>query len=194
MELYLESVNPYPEINQRGSDIAYRRVDSMLRALGLQHAAMRGIHTHRIITASIVIWRNTGQPLEAIAAEMTLSEIKSGLHILTQQLTVLRKQLTHETLLLTLRKTDIPNQYPEVVLGHTAPNEQILSQLMTEFQTQNMPMVQRMSMGASTLRFETMEEVTSHTAAFFHKVPILFKLLFFGSIVAFYYVIYLFAK
>lgn len=194
MELHVESVNSYPEISREESDIAYRRVDSMLRALGLQHAALRGIHTYRIVTASLVIWRTTGQPLEAIAADMTQKEIKNGLQRLTQQLPELSEQLTEETLLLTLQKTGIPNKYPEVLLGYADTDAFVLEQLDAEFQTQNMPMVQRMSMGASTLRFETMEEVTSHTAAFFQKYPILTKLLPIVMIIAFYYVIYLFAR
>jgi hypothetical protein len=105
----------------------------------------------------------------------------------------LGRKISDEKLLLALSKTDIPNMHPDVILGHNAPNEAILKEMILKFRSQNMPSVQRMSMGASTLRFETIEEVTSQTAALFNKIPFVRQLVsvFFAAI--FFYIIYLFA-
>jgi len=190
----METLSEYPELNEAESDIAYRRVDAMLRAFGLEHAAIRGGQTHRILRTSIDIQRKSGQPLEAIAAARVFEELTSGLAQLTSHLSELGDALSEEKLLLALRKTDIPRKHPQVLLGSESATPAELEALVATYRTQNMPEVKRMSMGAPTIRFETIEEVTSTTYALIERVPLLNKLVPLGIAAGFLFVMYTFAQ
>jgi len=190
----MASVIQNPEINKTSTDIAYRRIDSLLRAYGLQHAAIRGLQTQRILSTAIAIQRNTQEPLEAIAAKEVFKEMQSGLSQLSEHLPELGETRSTEKLLLALRQTDIPKTNPQILLGNEAPDAPHLTRLTETYRIQNMPEVKRMSMGAPTLRFESLEEVTEQTSALFDRFPILRKLVPVAMTALFVFLIYTFAK
>lgn len=190
----MESIITDETLNSPEVDIAYRRVDALLRSFGLQHSAIRATQAQRILTESLVIKFAKGGALEAIAADKVFQEISHGLRRLKEDLAPLEDGLSNEKLLLALYKTDIPKKHPYVLLGHESASSDELQQVHAAYRSQNMPEVRRRSMGAPTIRFETIEEMASQTQAVFERLPLLSRLLPLGLVAVFFFIIYSFAR
>ena len=71
----METLVVGPRLSSNAANVAYRRIDALLRAYGIQHAAVRGVHTHRILREALGTPGGAETPLEATAARIVLDEV-----------------------------------------------------------------------------------------------------------------------
>ncbi len=177
MELHLVNLQRGIGLNTTEADIAYRRVDAILRAHGIDHAAIRGAHTQRIVTQAVQANHSASQQLESVAAEQLLNELQRGFEQITASIQRGDASINRNRLLIALPKTKIPTDHPEALLGLDKLTAEESNALHRAYYTQTSPALKRSSMGASALRFESIDEVTSQTIALFEKLPLLKKAL-----------------
>lgn len=183
-----------PGLKTPEADIAYRRIDAILRAYGVQHAALRGLHTQRLLVEAVEQQPRTDKPLEAIAAGLLLLELQTGLTHLTVLLSDETASVNRDRLLIAVKKTLIPANYPDVLLGHAQLDDAEAEALRLAFHTQNKLVLKRSSMGAPTLRFESIDGLTSRVIDFLDRIPYLMRALPVAGIGLILIVIYHFAK
>lgn len=181
-------------LNTTEADIAYRRVDAILRAHGIQHAAIRGAHIQRIVTEAVQAKHPASQQLETVAAEMLLKELQLGFEQIGASIQRGDVTVDRNRLLTALRKTSIPANHPEALLGIDELTADESNALQRAYYTQTSPALKRSSMGASALRFESIDEVTSQTIAIFEKLPLLKKALPWLGVGLIIFLVYQFAK
>lgn len=172
MELFMESIKRVSYCSD-ANDIAYDRVNALLRAFGIQSSSIRSTEAQRILAAAVQTESTSSQPLETIVAETVYREIHKSLNTLSSLLSESSEGASHEKLLLALKLTNIPHKHPQVILGVDLPTEEELVILKQVYRRQNFPKVKRSSMGPSALRFESIDEMTTQTSALLTRFPAL---------------------
>jgi hypothetical protein len=190
----METIGQRQDLNTTEADTAHRRVDAILRAYGVQHAAFRGIQTQRILTTALNQKTDSPKPLESVAAQIVLHELQAGLEKLGESIASEDAAINSHRLLIALKKTPIPLDYPDAILGHAPlPSDQI-NALRSLYNIQNRPALKRSSMGAPKLRFESIDGMTSQAVALFDKIPFSKNALALLGIVLVFFLVYFYAK
>ncbi|WP_269522792.1 hypothetical protein [Coraliomargarita parva] len=185
-----------PRIQQADTDLAYQRVEAILRAYGIRHAAVRGLHTQRILFEALDAKTRNNNPkaLDAIAADRTLDEIEAGLARISPELVDGADKIDTNKLLLAIRRAQVPARQPEVLIEGAPLGPEDTQQLRDLYRLQLVPELRRRSMGAPTLRFETIEDVATTTTAVFGRVPLLRKLGPALLLILMVWIVYIFSK
>lgn len=175
------------------ADLAYRRIDAILRAYGIRHAAIRGNEVQRVLVEAVRSHAGAAQSLESFAAEQVFLELDTGLGRILQTLP-LEETVDRNRVLTALRKSRIPLNHPEALLGKEYLCEDELKQLGQIYKARTSPPLKRSSMGAPTLRFESIDELSRRIALLISKVPFGEKMLTSVAVLMFFLFVYLFAR
>ena len=177
------------------SDIAFRRIDSVLRAHGLSHSAIRARHCQRILSNALTqAGTDNETSVETRASQLLFNELDRGLEALARAIEPAPEPLDRHRLLIAINRAGIAQKYPDALLGQGQLPAEEAAELRELYQTQHIPELKRRSMGAPTLRFETLDEVTSTTTALFGKWPLSAKLIPLLWALLLFLLVYLFAK
>ena len=183
------------DFQSEASDIAFRRIDSILRAHGLNHSAIRAGHCQRILHKALAqAGPESKLPIETRASQLLFSELDNGLEALARSIQPAPEPLDRHRLLIAINRCRIAQQHPDALLGLAQLPAAEATQLREIYQTQHIPELKRRSMGAPTLRFETLDDVTSTTTALFGKWPLSRKLTPLLWLLLLLLLVYLFAK
>ncbi len=190
----METIIQSPGLNTTEADIAYRRVDAILRAYGVHHAAVRAVHIQRILSEAVRQQSNTSEQLEAVAAGILLQELQTGLSKLAATIHDDVTSIHRHSLLISVKKAQIPLDHPETLLGLAPLSGEAAFALRRAFHTQNHPVLRRSSMGPPTLRFESIDGLTSRILTLLDSIPFLKQALPSVGVLLVFLVVYLFAK
>jgi len=175
------------------ADLAYRRLDAVLRAYGIRHAAIRGNEVQRLLVEAVRSHAGAVQSLESFAAEKVFSELDAGLKRIMHSLP-LDEAADRNRVLTALRKSKIPLKHPEALLGKEDLSEGELNRLAQIYKARTSPALNRSSMGAPTLRFESIDELSRRIAVYVGKIPFGEKVLTTVAVLLFFLFVYLFAR
>jgi hypothetical protein len=177
------------------ANVAYNRIDALLRAYGVQHAAVRAVHAHRILHNSFAQALPEPADPEVIATHLVLDDISRALDGIADQMSRDgHEPVEKDRLFIAVRKSGIPRDHPEVFLGSAQLHEDDLNELRRVYEIQPAPRIQRMSMGAPVLRFESIDEVAEGTSAAFGKIPFFRRLVQALAAFGLLFIVYTFAK
>ncbi|MGZ0656124.1 hypothetical protein ACWPKO_09245 [Coraliomargarita sp. W4R53] len=176
------------------TDRAYGRVDALLRAYGFSHSVVRSQYCLRILEQALQELSPAGDSLETLAARITLNRIKVGVEKIMTDVGVSIESVKPEDFYLALQAAGIPQNAPEIILAKDVPDDAQLQQIRLHYESQAKPTLRRISMGAPSLRFDTIDEMTGSTERFLQKYPKLVPLLKLILISATFYLVYIFAK
>lgn len=185
---------PHPLSQTEMTDRAYGRVDALLRAYGFSHSVVRSQYCLDILDEAMRQIPTDEDQLESASAGIALGRIKTGIDrtIVAVGLTV--ESVNREDFNLALQATQVPRKHPNILLGDQHPEAELIGQILRGYESQAQPTLHRISMGASTLRFDAIGEVTTTTERFFASHPILKTGLGIALITATLYLVYNFAK
>ena len=173
MVLHMDPIGDSHPLNTAEVDLAYRRVDAILRAYGMQHSAIRSAHTQRILSIITQANHPPTSHLEASAAQMVLEEIQQGLSKLSESIAKDGSKVDQDRLLIAVKKAQLPVDIPDALLGLTALTEEQTHKLRSAYASHHRPVLKRSSMGAAALRFESIDGITSRISEFISKIPFL---------------------
>jgi transcriptional regulator of aromatic amino acid metabolism len=174
---------------------AFERVDALLRAYGFSHSAVRSRYCLEILTEAQQALITNGEALETLAARITLNRIQTGVGKIMIAAGFAVESIDMEDFYLALQAAGIPKDAPEIILEGKQPKDKaVLEQIRRNYESQAKPTLRRTSMGASSLRFDTIDEVTGSTERFLQQHPALTRLLKASLIFTTFYLVYIFAK
>jgi hypothetical protein len=177
------------------TDRAYQRIDALLRAYGFSHSAVRSRYCLEILADAQHTRTTDNEALETLAARIALSRIRTGVEKIMIAVGLTVESVDLEDFYLALQAAGIPQDAPEIILeGQQAKDKAMLQEIRLNYKNQAKPTLRRISMGASSLRFDTIDEVTGSTERFLASHPKLTQLLKASLIGASLYIVYLFAK
>lgn len=162
------------DLNDPYVDLAYRRIDSLLRAYGINNAAIRSQESHRILHDTL-IEAPINAELEHCAALKTFANIELGMDRIAQALKLEADEVDFEKLRLAIQYSKTLQAEPKVLLATCQLTQVHESALKNSYARKIMPDLQRTSMGASVLRFDTIDDVTTSTGKLFTRLPWLRK-------------------
>lgn len=144
-----------------------------MRAYGVSHSAIRSQHCQRILDSALSeAVDNNEQPIESIASQRLFHELEKGLEGLQSGIVQQNATIDRHRLLMAINRCRIAQKFPDALLGLKALPQAQADALKETYEIQHVPELKRRSMGAPTLRFETLDDVTSGTTAFFEQWPI----------------------
>jgi len=192
----MEAINHVQPASERSqmTDRAYGRIDALLRAYGFSHSVVRSQYCLRILEQAQQELSETGDPLETLAARITLKRIKLGVEKIMSDVGLATESMKPEDFYLALQAAGIPQNAPEIILAKEVPTDTLLQQIRLHYESQAKPTLRRISMGAPSLRFDAIDEMTGSTERFLQQHPKLIPLLKTILISATFYLVYLFAK
>jgi hypothetical protein len=176
------------------ADRAYERVDALLRAYGFSHSAVRSRHCLRILEEATQKSPGSDDQLESLAAAIALSHIHRGVEKIMLATGVSTDTANRQDFYLALQAASIPQNRPDLILDEQRPEDALIGQIRAHYESQAKPTLRRISMGAPSLRFDAIGEVTETTERFLQRNPLirsLLKLLIVGMTL---YLVYTFAK
>jgi hypothetical protein len=176
------------------TDLAYGRIDALLRAYGINHSAARGQYCLRFLAEAEEQVESNEDGLESCAARIAMGRINQGVDAIIVAAGLSLENTNRENFHLALQASSIPQRHPEVILDSVPPDEAICKSIRSYYEAQDRPTLRRISMGASTLRFDAIDEVTQSTERFFQRHPLLRRLLKIILISLTIYLVYSFAK
>ncbi len=175
------------------TDRAYDRVDALLRAYGISHSVARSRYCLRILGEAISL-REKDTPLETLAARIALKELESGIDQLILSMGVAVEAIDRDHFSLALQRARVPQRFPDAILGNEPLDDDLCELIRRHYESQSAPTLRRVSMGASTLRFDRIDNMTGSTARWFKEHPYLYNLLRAMLWGMFFYAIYFFAR
>lgn len=195
MEALSTLTQPPSSIEPKMTDRAYQRIDALLRAYGFSHSAVRSHYCLEILEQAQGALVSSKDSLETLAARVSLNRIHSGVKKIMLAAGYSVDNVDLEDFYLALQAAGIPKNAPEIILeGQEVMDETALKEIRRNYESQAQPTLRRTSMGASSLRFDTIDEVTGSTERFLRNHPRLTHLLKASLIGATFYLVYLFAK
>ncbi|HBR92951.1 MAG TPA: hypothetical protein DEA90_02180, partial [Opitutae bacterium] len=99
-----------------------------------------------------------------------------------------------EDLYLALQAAKIPQNAAEIILSGSSIDESRLETIRAHYQSQAKPSLRRTSMGAPSLRFDAIDEVTNSTERYLQKHPAVLKALKLSIASITLYIVYIFAR
>ncbi|MEM1222428.1 MAG: hypothetical protein AAGH40_06655 [Verrucomicrobiota bacterium] len=175
------------------TDLAFRRLDAILRAYGIKHAVVRSIHCQRLLEKSIEDGRQDSD-LQSIASKLLFAELDHGIEMIDRAIEIEPDERNRNRLLVAINRARIADNNPEALLGLKELNTEEARLLAFIYRAQYVPELKRRSMGAPALRFEGINGVTTGTTQIFARSRILLKLSRVLGIVCLFLIIYLFAR
>jgi hypothetical protein len=162
----------HPDLQNESAHRAYQRIDALLRAYGIRNAAVRGEIALGILQESISATTQSSA-LEALGASVVLNKLDKAILQLQPDRENAEDRGSQKKLYLAIQHTRLPQRRPDLLLGYAQAEPDELQRLENALLLRKSPSLRRQSMGAPTLRFEGIEEVTSTTTAFFERWPLL---------------------
>jgi hypothetical protein len=181
-------------LNQSSADRAYQRVDALLRAYGISHSAVRSQHCLDILEEAIQATPQDKESLESLAAQIALNRLRQGVDKLLAGVVPGIDSANHNDFYLALQADLMPQKHPDFILGDEVPDDVRCQSIRARYDSQSTPTLRRISMGASALRFDSIDGVAGSTEQFFQRYPFLrtyLKLILTGLMLS---IIYTFAK
>jgi hypothetical protein len=169
--------------NDPCADLAYRRIDALLRAYGLNHAVVRSRYANQILENALTDSTEPTANLEARAAAIVLHDIDTNLNAIAEHLKTIGVVSERDALLLALRKTGIPSDRPDAIIGHGKLGKAEIETLAAVLRVQPSTVIKRVSMGAPTIRFTSIDEVTGSTIRVMSRFPLLRKIAVFAILI-----------
>lgn len=172
-------------------DLAYRKVDGLLRSYGMRNTWYRHLRTREILVQAIRESDGSGD-LERRVGELAQASVDawfeklaqaSGFHSGHDRLERIRLAVLHE---------HFCERWPESFLAGELNAEAVAS--LAAFRMQPSPPLERSTLGPSTLDFGTAESVAEHARTVVHRWPVLRAVLFYGVMTLLAYIIYIFAR
>ncbi|MEM8867338.1 MAG: hypothetical protein AAGC73_03635 [Verrucomicrobiota bacterium] len=175
------------------ADTAFRRLDAILLAYGIRHAAIRSTHCQRILRQAQGL-REPTSSLESDAVNLLFEELEQGITRMHHSIEIEPDAAYRNRLLVSINRTNIAIENPEAILGLSKLNEEQCRTLAFAYKAQYVPELKRRSMGAPALRFEGIDGVTSGTTQIFANYPLFQKLAPALGAACLLLIVYLFAK
>ncbi|WPJ97184.1 hypothetical protein SH580_05610 [Coraliomargarita algicola] len=177
------------------TDLAYNRIDALLRAYGFSHAVTRSQYCLEILEEAIVAsTHEKEQALETVAARIALNRIRSGVTAVSNAAGLTEQPVSVEDLYLALQAAKIPQNAADIILANSPIDEPRLTAIRAHYQSQAKPSLRRTSMGAPSLRFDAIDEVTDSTERYLQRHPALLKALKLSIVSVTLYIVYIFAR
>lgn len=168
----MEAVMQSKAFNTNDADSAYHRIDALLRAYGIKNAAIRGHYSQRILQEALQ-QKPSSEHLESYVAQITIAKIRQGVEQLATHMTTVDETVDMDNFYLALQRSKIPQMYPDVILAQETLNQQAMTLVRKHYDIQATPSIRRISMGASPLRFDSIDEVTGSTSRLLKGKPLL---------------------
>ncbi|MDQ8195215.1 hypothetical protein QEH59_12320 [Coraliomargarita sp. SDUM461004] len=189
----METINKLE--HSANADQAYGRIDALLRAYGFSHSVSRSQYCLHILDQALADYNNhPEQALESLAATITLERIRTGVEKILLEAELSTESLNVEDVYLALQAARIPQDAPEIILGNSPADGARLQAIRMHYESQSKPTLRRISMGAPSLRFDTIDEVTDSTERFLQQHPLLLHTLKLTLVMSIIYLVYIFAK
>ncbi|MBT64433.1 MAG: hypothetical protein CML13_14620 [Puniceicoccaceae bacterium] len=192
----METLSHLPANTQTAqTDLAYNRIDALLRAYGFSHAVTRSRYCLEILEQALeASTQEEEQALETVAARIALRRIHSGVIAISEAAELATEAVSVEDLYLALQAAKIPQNAAEIILSGSSIDESRLETIRAHYQSQAKPSLRRTSMGAPSLRFDAIDEVTNSTERYLQKHPAVLKALKLSIASITLYIVYIFAR